>query len=440
MTPDPLTRLHRDRLVTAGLARPAAPVRIVHLGIGAFHRTHQAWYTARAGDAAGWGIAGFTGRGPRVAEQLESQGGVYTLIERDRDGDRFAFVDSIAEARPASDLARLVELVSHPSTAIVTLTVTEAGYHLGADGLIDPADPDLASDLAALRDGDPARLRTPVGRLTHALAERAARGGGPIAVVPCDNLPGNGATIRRAVRDIAAAAGWDAASWPVSFVSTSVDRITPHTTDEDLRAVEASTGFRDDAAVVAEPFSDWVLAGDFPAGRPRWEDAGARFVDDIEPFERRKLLVLNGGHLALAFRGLLRGHETVADAMADPACREVLDRFWDEAERAVGGGADTAGYRRDLVERFENGRIAHRLRQIAVDTATKVRLRILPVLAAERVAGRDAGGALAVIRDWAEGARRGAFPAGDPDGLLDRLMTGANAADRELISSAIAAD
>lgn len=440
MTATPRSRLHRDDLVAAGLARPAAPVRIVHLGIGAFHRTHQAWYTSRAADAGEWGIAGFTGRTPRVADELTAQGGVYTLVERGRDGDRLSFVDSIVEARPATDAARFAALLSDPATAIVTLTVTEAGYHLDADGVIDTTDSTLAADLAALRDRDATRARSPLARLTYGLAARAASGAGPITVVPCDNLPANGATVQHAVGDIAAAAGWDAATWPVSFVSTSVDRITPHSTADDLRAVEAAIGFRDAAAVVAEPFSDWVLAGDFPAGRPRWEDAGARFVDDITPFERRKLLLLNGGHLALAFRGLMRGHETVAEAIADPVCREALDRYWDEAERAVGEGADTARYRRELVERFENGRIAHRLDQIAVDTATKVRLRILPVLTVERRAGRKADGARAIIRDWSECARRGVFPADDPEGLLDRLLTGADADDRHLIAAAIAAD
>lgn len=438
MTPPPSPRLTRDALVRSGRARRSAPIRIVHIGIGAFHRTHQAWYTSRAGDAEDWGIAGFTGRSPGVADQLAAQGGIYTLVERGRDGDRFHVVDSISEARASDDLDRFVALLSAHETSVVTLTITEAGYHLGADGRLETDHPDVVADLAALRVGRPAHLRTAAARLAFALRERAARGAGAIAVVPCDNLPDNGRKIERSVLDVAAALGWDPAAWQVSFVSTSVDRITPHTTPDDLRAVEDATGFRDEAAVVAEPFSDWVLAGEFPAGRPRWEDAGARFVDDISPFERRKLLMLNGGHLALAFRGLLRGCSTVAEAMNDPVCRVALDRFWDEAERAVGSGTDTVGYRRQLIERFENDRIAHRLTQIAVDTATKVRLRVLPVLSAEREVGGPADGALGVIRDWSVGARRGAFPAGIT--RLDDLTSGATPADRELISTAIVAD
>ncbi|WJL96852.1 mannitol dehydrogenase family protein [Microbacterium sp. ET2] len=437
MTPPPPPRLTRDALVEAGRARRPAPIRIVHIGIGAFHRTHQAWYTSRAGDAENWGIAGFTGRSPGVADQLAAQGGVYTLVERGRDGDRFHIVDSISEARASVDLDRFVALVSAPATSVVSMTITEAGYYLAADGRLDTDHPDVVADLTALRDGRPGVLHTPAARLTLALRDRAAKGAGPIAVVPCDNLPDNGRAIERSVTDVAVALGWDPTAWQVSFVSTSIDRITPHTTPNDLRAVEDATGFRDEAAVVAEPFSDWVLAGDFPAGRPRWEDTGARFVGDIAPFERRKLLMLNGGHLALAFRGLLRGCTTVAEAMGDPACRVALDRFWDEAERAVGAGAETAGYRRQLVERFENDRIGHRLDQIAVDTATKVRLRVLPVLSAEREVGGLADGALGVIRDWSVGARRGAFPAGIT--RLDDLTSGATSVDRELISAAIVA-
>lgn len=438
MTTPPPPRMTRGALVESGRARRPAPIRMVHIGIGAFHRTHQAWYTSRAGDAADWGIAGFTGRSPRVADQLAAQDGVYTLVERGRDGDRFHTIDSISEARASADLDRFVTLVSAPATSVISLTVTEAGYHLGSDGHLDADHPDVVADLAALRGGSPVRLRTTAARLAFALRDRATRGAGPIAVVPCDNLPENGRTIQRTITEVAAALGWDVTAWPVSFVSTSVDRITPHTTPDDLRAVEDALGFHDEAAVVAEPFSDWVLAGDFPAGRPRWEDAGARFVDDIAPFERRKLLMLNGGHLALAFRGLLRGCSTVAEAMGDPTCRAALDRFWDEAERAVGPGADTAGYRRQLVERFENDRIAHRLAQIAVDTATKVRLRVLPVLSAEREVGGPADGALGVIRDWSAGARRGAFPAGIA--RLDDLTSSATPTDRELISAAIVAE
>ncbi|UOE43457.1 mannitol dehydrogenase family protein [Agromyces larvae] len=408
-TPTPAPRLTRARLADAGRALPAPPVRIVHVGAGAFHRTHQAWFTARASDAADWGIAAFTGRSPDVADRLAPQGGVFTLVERGPEGDRFEQVGSIVEAHPAARIDRFVELLADPAVAVVTLTITEAGYRLGLDGTIDLTDSSVAHDLAALRAGAvaSARLRTPLARIVLGLAARRRAQAGPIAIVSCDNLPDNARITRDALRSLADMAGLGYALDTASFVATSVDRITPHTTAADLDEVEARTGWRDEAAVVAEPFADWTLSGEFPAGRPAWDTAGARFVDRIEPFEQRKLLVLNGGHLVLAFEGLLRGHTTVADAVADPACRSALDAFWTEAARAVARDVDTVDYRRALIERFENRRIEHRLAQIAVDTATKLRLRVQPVIEAERAAGRDAAASTAVVDAWHRCRRAG---------------------------------
>ncbi|WP_242497734.1 mannitol dehydrogenase family protein [Microbacterium protaetiae] len=395
-------RLSRAALAAAGTPLPAPPVRIVHLGVGAFHRAHQAWYTHHAGDD--WGIAAFTGRRAELAHRLGPQDGLFTVVERGPDADRVEIVGSIARAHRADEVERMLQLCAAPETAVITLTITEAGYHLGADGALDTSDPAVAADIAALRAGAPPA--TPVGRLVAGLHARARAGAGPLAVVACDNLPELAARLRDAVAELASAAGLPPVE--ASFVATSVDRITPHETD--AAAVAAATGWHDEAAVVTEPFSDWTLCGEFPAGRPAWERAGALFVDDIVPFERRKLLLLNGGHLQLAFHGLLRGHVTIAEAVRDPACRAGLESFWDEAARTVGPGADTEHYRAALLERFENPRIEHRLAQIAVDTATKLRIRILPVIAAETAQGWDARGARAVIQRWRTAAAAGLVP------------------------------
>ncbi|HET7139449.1 MAG TPA: mannitol dehydrogenase family protein [Arthrobacter sp.] len=389
-------------------ALPKPPVRIVHLGLGAFHRSHQAWYTSQAGDAADWGIAAFTGRRPDAALALAEQDGLFTLVERADSGDSFAVVGSIVEAVDGADVQRLAELVSAPATAIVTLTVTEAAYRLGADGKLDTAAPDVVSDLALLSSGS-GNPSTPLGRLVFALAARRAAGAGPLAVVCCDNLANNGTVARNAVTGLAAA--WDPqlAAWVqenVSFVSTSVDRITPRTTEADIAAVEAACGYRDNSPVVAEPFTNWVLSGDFPAGRPRWEDAGAVFVDHIEPYENRKLWLLNGAHSLLAYAGQLRGHTTVAQALADPQCLTAVEHFWDEAEAnlsgAAAGGADLQipAYRAALLARFSNARIAHHLAQIAMDGSTKLRMRAVPVLLAERAQGRSGAAAALMIAAW----------------------------------------
>lgn len=390
--------------------RPAAkaPVRIVHLGLGAFHRSHQAWYTHQAGDAADWGIAAFTGRRPDAALALAAQDGLYTMVERADSGDSFAVVSSIVEAVDGADVQRLAELVAAPATAVVTLTVTEAAYRLGADGRLDRDAPDVAADLAVLASGS-GNPATPLGRLVLALAARRAAGAGPLAVVCCDNLANNGAVAHRAVVGMAAAwdegiAGWIEAT--ISFVSTSVDRITPRTTEADIAAVRKACSYRDDAPVVAEPFTNWVLSGEFPAGRPRWEDAGAVFVDHIEPYENRKLWLLNGAHSLLAYAGQLRGHATVAQALADQYCRDAVERFWDEAEANLSGaaadGADLQipSYRAALLARFSNARIAHHLAQIAMDGSTKLRMRAVPVLLAERARGRSGAAAALMIAAW----------------------------------------
>nr|WP_142122619.1 mannitol dehydrogenase family protein [Arthrobacter sp. SLBN-122] len=404
---------------------PKAPVRIVHLGLGAFHRSHQAWYTQHAPDAAEWGIAAFTGRRPDAAEALTAQDCLYTLVERSAGGDSFEVIGSIVEAVDGADVARLCQLVAAPETAVVTLTITEAAYGLAADGTFDADAPGVADDLRALSaaaagetstSGEPsapggtaasgeARVPgTPLGRLVWALAARKDSGAGPIAVVSCDNLSANGDVARRGVLGMAAAWGQDLVEWiaaNVSFVSTSVDRITPRTTDADMAEVAEQCGYRDSSPVVAEPFRNWVLSGDFPAGRPRWEDAGAVVVDEIEPYENRKLWLLNGSHSILAYAGQLRGHATVAEALADPLCRKAVEDFWDEAANHLRAeGLDIPGYRQALLERFGNARIAHRLAQIAADATTKLRMRAVPVLAAERAEGRSGSGAALMLAAW----------------------------------------
>ena len=339
LQPEAQSAVHLPQLSRRLRPSAKAPVRIVHLGLGAFHRSHQAWFTHQASDAADWGIAAFTGRRPDAALALAEQDGLFTMVERADGGDSFTVVSSIVEAVDGADVQRLAELVSAPATAVVTLTITEAAYRLGADGHLDRTAPDVVADLAVLASGN-GHPTTPLGRLVLALAARRTAGAGPLAVVCCDNLSSNGTVAHNAVAGMAGA--WDGglAEWidaNISFVSTSVDRITPRTTDADIAAVQAACGYRDTSPVVAEPFSNWVLSGDFPAGRPHWEDAGAVFVADIEPYENRKLWLLNGAHSLLAYAGQLRGHTTVADALADPLCLQAVEKFWDEAETNLSG-------------------------------------------------------------------------------------------------------
>jgi fructuronate reductase len=418
----PLRPLSRLALAAAeGTPPQTRPARIVHVGLGAFHRAHQAWFTDRALDGADWGIAAFTGRSPQAALELAPQDGLFTLIERAAEGDRASVIASIVEAVDGADVARFLSLLSLSSTAIVTLTITEAGYRLDPGGQPNTGDRLLATDLrwiaaAAshedLLEGSASAPRTALGRLLAGLEARRRADGGPVAIVPCDNMPSNGALLASGLRAMAAYAGGELVEWidhNVSFVSTSVDRITPKTTAADLAKAAALTGWQDRAPVVTEPFADWILSGDFPAGRPAWESAGARFVSDIEPFERRKLWLLNGAHSLLAYAGLERGYATVAEALADRSCLEWVNEYWDEAARHLPTDQlDIAGYRAALLDRFANPRIAYKLEQIATDGVNKLRVRIAPVVLAERGEGGDAAASVRVLAAWVSLILRGA--------------------------------
>lgn len=424
------------RLGRAGYGRRVAPVRIVHVGLGSFTRAHQGWYTDRAPDADRWGIAAFsghTGGGPgRVVEALRAQDGLYTLVERGPGGDRFAVISSISQALPGSDHDAFRRYVASPDVAVVTSTVTEAGYRRGPDGRLDVADPVVAGDIDLLR-GDPGGVPATVpGRLVAGLAARRAAGAGPVTVLPCDNIAGNGAALATVVANLAEAvdpglAAWIADPGHVDWATSMVDRITPATTGADVETVRRACGYVDGAPVVCEPYAEWVISGAFPAGHPDWEAAGARLVGDVTPFERRKLWLLNGAHTLLAYLGPLYGAATVAQAMAVPACRAAVQDWWGQAARHLDVEVD--GYQRALVERFENPRIAHRLSQIGHDGSVKLPQRILPVLAAERAAGRDAGAGALVVAAWICHLRGHAGPVVDP--AADRLAGLAAAGDTD---------
>jgi fructuronate reductase len=393
-------------------ADPAPPVRLVHLGLGNFFRAHQAWYTDRADPD--WGIAAFSGRSAQLAEALRAQDGLYTLVTRAGDGDRFDVISSLARAYPAARHDAWLAALASPDVRGVTITVTEAGYLRGADGGLDRDRPEVQADVAALRGDASAPVHTAPARLLAGLAARRAADAGPLTLIPCDNLPENGAVVARVVADLADLVDAGLQEWleaSVATVTTMVDRITPRTTPEDI----ATVGENDRCPVVTEPFSEWVLSGRFAGGRPRWEDAGATFTDDIAPFEERKLWLLNGGHSLLAYAGSARGHETVADAVADDTCRGWLETWWAEASRHLTlPPEELARYREALLERFANPRMRHLLAQIAADGSQKLPIRILPTLRAERSAGRMPEGAVRVLAAWIAHLRGAGAPVSDP--------------------------
>ena len=420
MTQTTQARLTRDR---AG--RAAAPVAVAHLGLGAFFRAHQAWYTDRAPDAEAWGIAAFTGRSPTLADQLTGQGGLYTLLEQGADGDTCTVISSVSRARPGADLAEWLWVLAEPTTALVTITVTEAAYLRTDSGRLRLDDPQVRADLEALRRRELESVGTVPGRLVAGLAARHAEDATPLAVVPCDNLLHNGRAVRRVVLDLADVVDDGLAAWirsSVSFVNSAVDRITPRTTDQDRDAVLRATGLADACPVVAEPFSEWVIAGDFPEGRPGWEHAGAQLVTDVTPYEERKLWLLNGAHSLLAYTGSIRGHRTVAEAMADGTCVGWVEDWWAEAVPHLELPAEQLrAYCEDLRQRFANPRIRHLLAQIAMDGSQKLPVRLVPVVLAEREAGRVPNASARTLAAWVLHLRGLGAPVDDPraDELTD---------------------
>ena len=387
-----------------GYGRPAAPVRMLHIGLGNFFRAHQAWYTDNATDAPVWGIAAFTGRSPALAEELQPSEGLYTLITRGPEGDAFEVISSISAAHAASDHEAWLGYWRSPDLAVVTLTVTEAGYLRDTTGRLDIKRDDVQADLTALRHDHSAPVHTTPGRLVSGCLARQAAGLGPVAIVPCDNLPANGAAVESVVTDLAALVESELLAWiddNVSFVTTMVDRITPATTDDDRREVLTATGVTDLSPVPTEPFSEWVIQGAFPAGRPAWDDAGALIVEDVVPFEHRKLWLLNGAHSLLAYAGSILGYTTVAEAIGDAECHAWVEQWWDEASAYLPlDAADVLAYREALYARFSNPAIRHSLAQIAADGSQKIPARIVPVIRYELAAGRVPTAGARVVAAW----------------------------------------
>ena len=383
---------------------PAAPVRIVHLGVGNFFRAHQASYTSAASDAADWGIAAFTGRSAAVAEQLEGQDGLYTLCVQGPDGDQNQLVTSLSAVHAAGDQSAWRSYFTRPELAIVTSTITEAGYRRNSSGGLDLDDPEVAADVEILRRGAAEPLKTAPGKMLAGLVLRRSAGGGGLTFVPCDNVPDNADMLERILREGAAAVDKSLLEWldeHITFVSTMVDRITPRATEADRERVANETGIDDPALVVTEPFTEWVLSGQFVAGRPSWEAAGARFVDDVRPHETRKLWLLNGSHSLMAYAASILGHQTVAEAIADERVLKWVHDWWEVAGSHLDlPDEEIVDYQEALLARYRNARIKHLLAQIAGDGSQKLPIRTVPVLRAELASGQLRQGSTRTIAAW----------------------------------------
>ena len=432
----------RGRLSLATLHRlpsPAQPlidprelgVGIVHLGIGGFHRAHQAVYTERAIAEAGgdWGICGVTQRSRDVVDALAAQDGLYAVAVRSGEPERLRVVASVGEVRWArQDSAGLLDRIAEPAVAVITLTVTEKAYHRDpSTDRLQVDDPDVASDLA---DGG---TRTVLGQLVQGMDRRRRAAGAPLTVVCCDNLPSNGRVLAGLVGEFVDRLpdGEGLRAWiadQVRFPATMVDRIVPATTDADRAGAADVLGVEDRGLVVTEPFSQWVIEDDFSAPRPAWERAGAVFTTDVAPYERIKLRMLNGSHSTLAYLGVLADHEFVADAVADDGLRAAVTGLMadDVAPTLhVPAGFDLARYQRDLLDRFANPALRHRTAQIAMDGSQKLPQRLLGTILDRRRAGAVPERAALGVAAWMRfvSARRsdGGCPLTVDDPLADAI-------------------
>ena len=357
---------------------------IVHLGIGAFHRAHQAMFTdavLATGDLA-WGIVGAGVISADMKNALSPQDFLYALAEMGADSEKVRVIGSIVGVfGGAEDADRLLAKMSDVSTRIVSITVTEKGYYLDlATGKLQLQVPAVAADLAT-----PATPKTILGLIVQALKNRKAAGIPPFTVLSCDNLPNNGKLAKAAVLAFAREVDAGLAVWieaNVCFPCTMVDRITPATTDADRAHVTGLIGMEDAWPVVTEQFVQWVIEDQFTMGRPDWNIAGAVFSDEIENWENMKLRCLNGSHSTLSYLGQLTGRETVADAMKLPLITDILDPLWLEIREVLHApkGVNTAEYVESLKQRFRNPALKHRTAQIACDGSQKLPQRLLAPL------------------------------------------------------------
>ncbi|WP_433560198.1 mannitol dehydrogenase family protein [Pseudonocardia xinjiangensis] len=439
--------------VPVGVRRPDAAIGIVHLGIGAFHRAHQAVFTEEAMAAEGvgsWGICGVTQRSRGVVDQLAPQDGLYGVLERSDREVSVRVVGSVLEVVSAAEQPELVRSrIADPAVGVVTLTVTEKGYRREPGGRLDLRDTAVQADLAGT-----AAPETAIGRLARGLQRRREENGAPLTVLSCDNLVGNGEVVRTLVADFCAALPaaegeplWEWVTSNVSFPSSMVDRIVPATTDDDREQAQHLMGLRDAGLVVAEPFRQWVIEDHFAGPVPAWHRVGATLTADVSPYEAVKLRLLNATHSLLAYTGALAGYETIAEAVRDETLAAAAASLM--AEDALPtlrrpDDLDLDDYQRSVLDRFANPALRHRTTQVAMDGSMKLPVRLLGTVRDRLRAGAEPRWAAMAVAAWMVYVARGrdaagrALPLDDP--LADRLRAAAAGSDGGLVERMLAVD
>jgi mannitol 2-dehydrogenase len=417
------------RVAVPGYDRKSITPGIVHVGVGGFHRAHQAMYLDRLlneGKAEDWAIigVGVLEQDRRMKDALLAQDGLYTLVLKYPDGRRQAsVVGSIVDYLLVPDGPdAVIEAMAAPTTRIVSLTITEGGYNIDrVTGEFDLEDPDVAADLRA--DGPP---RTSFGLIVEALRRRRERGLAPFTVQSCDNIPGNGDVARHVFGAFATARDPELGDWlttTVAFPNAMVDRITPVTTDTDREELAEQFGIEDRWPVVCEPFTQWVVEDHFGLGRPPWEDVGAQLVEDVEPYELMKLRLLNAGHQTICYLGYLSGYRYAHEAMADETlARFTLDFMEREASPSLPPvpGVDLDAYRHELIERFGNPEVRDTLARLCADSSDRIPKWLLPSIRHQLDTGGECFRAATVVAAWAR-YDEGVDEQGEPIVIVDQL-------------------
>lgn len=403
---------------------------IVHLGVGAFHRAHQAVYTERvnAGETDKWLITGASLRSDQVQQQLAPQDYLYTVVERENDLQRYRLVQAIEQVIVATQQPQqLIEAMAHPLCKIISLTITEKGYcHNPATGKLDLLNPDIQTDLKT-----PATPHSAAGFIVAALRQRRANHLLGVSILSCDNLPANGKLCRQIIIDFATCVDPQLAEWidqHCSFPSSMVDRIVPACSDDDREAAARELGYYDHAMVICEPFSQWVIEDDFVQGRPAWENAGATFVEDVYDFENMKLRLLNGSHSAMAYLGFLAGYQTIDQVVGDKSLLAFIgDLMAIEITPTVGSpqGINLENYKANLLQRFANSSLKHRTQQIAMDGSQKIPQRLLKPIEQQLQQGGEIKRLCLALAGWicyCRGIDRSGEPYAVSDPMSDKLQ------------------
>ncbi len=416
--------------------RGALRTGIVHIGVGGFHRAHQAMYLdrlMRTGRAHDWAICGL-GLLPgdaRMRDALTTQDGLYTLVVKHADGSVQArvigsIIDYLyAPDDPEAALARLTD----PATRIVSLTVTEGGYNVNqVTGEFDLTNPAVRADL------EPgATPTTSFGYVVEALRRRREAGTAPFTVMSCDNIQGNGDNARRMFGAFAHAKDPDLADWieaQVPFPNCMVDRITPVTTDADRVLVADRFGIEDAWPVVTEPFTQWVLEDDFVSGRPPYEEAGVQVVEDVTPYELMKLRLLNVSHQGIAYLGYLAGYRLVHDVAQDRLFATFLRGYMDHEGQPTlrpVPGVDLEEYKATLIERFSNPEIGDTVARLCAESSDRIPTWLVPVVRENLAGGGEVARSALIVASWARYAE-GTDEQGEPIEIVDRIADRVHAA------------